>query len=478
MSLRHLIRCVLFSASLMAGGGAFSAAETAGAPSLAGAWSGELEVSGMKLPIVFHVVEKDGALCATMDSPSQGARGIPVSSASLRDGKVEFESTAVKADLQGELSADGQSIRGVWRQGGMSLPLLLARGEPAAKQSKRQEPEPPYPYAVEELRVAGGAKGVELSGSLIIPSGKGPFPAVVFVTGSGPQDRDETILGHKPFLVIADYLARRGIASFRYDDRGVAASTGDYDSATTLDFAADAEAALGYLATRKELDPKRLGVIGHSEGGIVADIVASRNSSRSAKASFIVRLAGPALRGDRLLLLQGAALSRAMGVPDKDIEGSRKVNERLYAIAMKDEPPEAIKAEAKRVYLDYLASDASLSEADRTAAEQGTDSMVASLALPWTRCFLSLDPAPYLAALDVPVLALGGTKDLQVPVDADFAALKSSIGAKASLTELRLEGLNHLFQHCDRGLPGEYGAIEETFAPEALKAIGDWIQSL
>ena len=474
MIAKRFLRCMLISAALVAGGAL--AAESA--PSLAGDWSGELEVGGTRLPIVFHVVESDGALSATVDSPSQGALGIPVSAASLREGKVEFESAAVKADFQGELSADGKSIRGVWRQGGASLPLLLSRSESAPKNTRRQEPEPPYPYAVEELRVDGGATGVELAGSLLIPSGKGPFPAVVFVTGSGPEDRDETILGHKPFLVIADYLARRGIASFRYDDRGVASSAGDYASATTLDFAADAEAALGYLATRRELDPKRLGVIGHSEGGIVADIVASRNPSRAAKASFIVRLAGPALRGDRLLLLQASALARAMGIPEKDIEKSQGANERLYAIAMKDEDPAAIKAEAKRAYLDYLASDTALTEADRAAGEKGADSVAESLVLPWTRCFLSLDPAPYLAALDIPVLALGGTKDLQVPVDADFAALRSSIGAGASLSVLRLDGLNHLFQHCATGLPGEYGAIEETFAPEALEAIGDWIESL
>jgi pimeloyl-ACP methyl ester carboxylesterase len=474
MNAIRFIRCTLLSAALVAGGALAADA----APSLAGAWSGELDVNGIKLPIVFHVVETDGALSATVDSPSQGALGIPVSSASLREGKVEFESTAVKADFQGELAADGMSIRGTWRQGGASLPLVLSRGEPAAKRGDRQEPEPPFPYSVEEERIAGGAKGVVLSGSLVIPAGKGPFPAVVFVTGSGPQDRDETILGHKPFLVIADYLARRGVASLRYDDRGVASSTGDYDSATTLDFAADAEAALGYLATRKELDPRRLGIIGHSEGGIVADIVASRNSSRAAKASFIVRLAGPALRGDRLLLLQAAALAGAMGIPEKEIEKSQGVNGRLYAIAMKDEAPEAMRAEAKSAYLDYLASDPSLSEADRATGEKGADSMVDSLLLPWTRCFLSLDPATYLAALDIPVLALGGTKDLQVPVDADFAALRSCIGARASLTALRLDGLNHLFQHCATGLPGEYGAIEETFAPEALEAIGDWIAAL
>jgi pimeloyl-ACP methyl ester carboxylesterase len=474
MIAKRLIQCLLLSAALVAGGGATIAAEA----SLAGAWSGELEVGGGKLPIVFHVVEKDGALSATMDSPSQGALGIPVSSAAQKDGKVELGIASIKGEFVGELSADGKSIQGFWKQGGASLPLLLARGEPATKLARRQEPEPPYPYAVEELKIAGGTKGVELGGSLVIPSGKGPFPAVVFVTGSGPQDRDETILGHKPFLVIADYLAKRGIASFRYDDRGVASSTGDYGSATTLDFAADAEAALGYLAARKELDPQRLGVIGHSEGGLVADIVASRNASRAAKASFIVSLAGPALRGDRLLLLQGAALARAMGMPEREIEESRETNERLYAIAMSDEPPEAIKLEAKRVYLEYLASNPSFSEADRTKGEKEADSMVASLVLPWTRGFLSLDPARYLAALDIPVLALGGTKDLQVPVDADFAALESSIGPKASLSVLRLEGLNHLFQHCATGLPGEYGAIEETFAPEALEAIGDWIGSL
>jgi pimeloyl-ACP methyl ester carboxylesterase len=440
---------------------------------IVGGWSGVLDVGGTRLPLVFHIDQNEAGLSATMDSPAQGAKGIPASAASFADGTLRIEFKSMRAVYAGKLSADGSAIAGTWIQGSSSLRLDLVRSA-SAGDSRPQTPKPPYPYRSEELKFQGGAPGVELAATLFIPAGKGPFPAVVLVTGSGPQDRDETILGHRPFLVIADHLARNGIAVLRYDDRGVASSTGDFGSATTLDFAADAMAALDYLAARPETDPRRVGIVGHSEGGLIAPLVASKDP----KARFIVLLSGPAMRGSDLLLLQTAAIARASGLPAEAIAGTQAINAKLYAIASGPGDQAKIAAELKRTYLEWVDAEPSLKPAERDEARKGADSAVASLVAPWTRCFLSLDPAPALASLSIPVLALGGTKDLQVPEEENFRAFArifADSGRSSLLTLRKLDGLNHLFQHATMGLPNEYGLIEETFAPEALGAMTEWI---
>lgn len=448
-------------------------AEEAAMDGILGAWSGALDLGGTKLPLVFHLVWNEAGLAATMDSPAQGAKGIPASAVTFVDGTLRIEFVSMRALYSGKLSADGSAIAGTWNQGGASLPLDLVRSA-ATGDSRPQTPKPPYPYRSEELRLQGGASGVELAATLFIPAGKGPFPAVVLVTGSGPQDRDETIVGHKPFLVIADHLARNGIAVLRYDDRGVASSTGDFGTATTLDFAADAMAALDYLAARPEMDPRRVGIVGHSEGGLIAPIVASKDP----KTRFIILLSGPAMRGSELLLLQTAAIARASGASPAAIAGSQAINAKLYALASGPGDQATVAASVKRAYLEWIDTEPSLTPADRDEARKGADPAAAFLAAPWTRCFLSLDPTPTLASLSIPVLAFGGTKDLQVPADDNFRAFSrifADSGRSSLLTLRKFDGLNHLFQHATTGLSTEYGVIEETFAPEALGAMTEWI---
>jgi fermentation-respiration switch protein FrsA (DUF1100 family) len=436
-----------------------------------GVWKGVLVAGERRIPLAFHIRAKEGGLEATWDSPSQGAKGLATTRLSYVEGLLTIEIALVHGSFEGRLSADGSTIAGRWRQGGAELPLELRRDLDFAAPSRPQHPRPPFPYISEELAIEGGAPGVLLAATLLIPEGEGPFPAVVLVTGSGPQDRDETILEHKPFLVIADFLARRGIAVLRYDDRGVAASTGDYQAATTLDFAADAQAALAVLGRRPRIDPAKTGIVGHSEGAIVADIVASRDPA----AAFIVLLAGPGLRGEELLYLQGEALARASGASRAEIERAMAVNRSLYAAALAPGEGAAAEASVRKAYLAYVDGEGELSGAEREAELRQTETVVASLANPWMRSFLALDPAPYLAALAIPVLAMGGTKDLQVPVDENLAAIRAAIGPRARLSTLRFEGLNHLFQHAKTGLPSEYGTIEESFAPEALEALAAWI---
>jgi pimeloyl-ACP methyl ester carboxylesterase len=312
----------------------------------------------------------------------------------------------------------------------------------------------------------------------------------VLVSGSGPQNRDEEILGHRPFLVLADYLTRRGIAVLRYDDRGVGDSKGSFQSATTFDFVDDARAALDFLAEQPEVDARRVGVIGHSEGAIVASILAARgaedgqaadeNSKAGARAAFIVLLGGPGVRGDELLLMQSAALGRAMGVSEEQISEANRLNRELYSIAMSDGDVPTLREKVVGVMEDPIDSTSDLTEQEKDAYKAQIQALADQLLSPWMRTFLALDPSDYLRKVGVPVLALDGSKDLQVPARENLAAVAAALesAGNGAATLIELEGLNHLFQHATTGLPSEYGEIRETFAPEALQRIGDWILNL
>ena len=472
---------LVLACALMLGAGSAAADEAPAADVsvLAGLWQGSLKVGSASLRIVFNVETRDGALRATMDSPDQGAKGIPVSKVAFAGSLAMFELKSLSGAYEGTLSEDGSRLDGVWKQAGSRFPLVLEKisgkagnpmpNSPAADtppsteasaggaSARPQEPGLPYPYKVVDLSFANKAAGILLSGSLSLPEGRGPFPALVLVTGSGAQNRDEELLGHKPFLVIADYLARRGIAALRYDDRGVGASQGEFASATTLDFAGDAEAAVACLASRPDIDAARIGIVGHSEGAIVAAIAASRDPSLS----FIVLLAGPGVRGDELLLMQNAALARASGSDGSHIEKANRINAALYAVAGRTGDPAVLREEIISILKPG------------PQAELIADQLLS----PWFRTFLSLDPAVYLAKVKIPVLAMNGSKDLQVPADDNLSAIGRALESAGNrrFTLLELEGLNHLFQHAGTGLPEEYDNIAETFATEALSAMGDWI---
>ncbi|MEN6499561.1 MAG: alpha/beta fold hydrolase [Rectinema sp.] len=471
--------------------------------SLAGDWSGSLKFGATSLKIVFHVTAVGTEYSATMDSPDQGARGIPVSAVRLDGRSVTFEVAAVGGNYRGTLSESEESIEGTWKQSGLSLPLDLTRlpaqtssvpaetpREPSQEAHGDDEPSSSFPYIVKDVEFADERTGICLAGTLIIPKGKEPFPAVVLVSGSGPQNRDEEILGHKPFLVLADYLARRGIATLRYDDRDVGGSTGNFQTATTFDFVDDAQAALDFLAGQPEVDTRRVGVIGHSEGAIVASILAARsteggqnsdeNSKANARVAFIVLLAGPGVQGDELLLQQNAALDRAFGLSDEQISEANRLNRELYSIAMSG----GIMTELRKKILDTIErvidSDPVLTAQQKEAQKERVPAQADQLLSPWMRIFLALDPSEYLRKVRVPVLALSGSKDLQVPARENLAAIAAAMEAVGNTTAtlIELEGLNHLFQHAATGLPSEYGVIRETFAPEALQHIGDWILNL
>ena len=419
-----------------------------------GDWYGALEITGAKLRLVIHIAKDGDGLKGTMDSPDQGANGLKLDDVAFKDGKLTFVFKAANGSYEGTLK-DGK-FEGTWTQNG-AWPLPLSRTKPEPPK-RPQNPAKPYPYDEEEVSYESAATKSKMGGTLTLPRSKGPHPAVLLITGSGAQDRDETLMDHKPFLVLADHLTRKGVAVLRVDDRGIGKSTvGDHGKSTSADFADDALAGVEYLRTRKEIDPKKIGLCGHSEGGLIAPMCAAK----SEQVAFIVLMAGPGLRGDEILAMQTELISKAAGLPDAMVARNTERNKKIYAIVREEKDDAA----AQKKILDLFADSP---EAER----KGMEMQVRQLVSPWFRFFMTYDPAPTLAKVKCPVFALNGEKDLQVPCKEDLEAIQK---ACPHADTLALPDLNHLFQTCKTGAPAEYAQIEETFAPAALEAISSWI---
>jgi uncharacterized protein len=358
----------------------------------------------------------------------------------------------------------GGVLFGFCRLNGAMVPLRLEPVTSAPLAKRPQLPALPLPYLQKEITFPSRADGVTLAGTFTIPRGSGPFPAVVLLSDSGPQDRDESISGHKPFLILADHLTRRGIAVVRFDDRGVGKSTEgpSPERVTTRDFALDAAGAVGWLAARKEVVPKSIGLIGHGEGGTVALLTVPG----SPQVAFVVTLAGPALPGSLVLELQNERVARVAGASEAEVATARTFNHEAYGIVLGEPDDEAALAR-----LEPLLERAGLPEERRKTAAR-------RLVSPWFRFFLAHDPAEDLVRLRVPMLALYGEKDVQVVAAPHAAAAARSLDAAAHVdhTITVMPGLNHLFQECKTGDVSEYGAIEQTMALEALEAVGAWIE--
>lgn len=440
----------------------------------AGDWLGALDVGSMKLRLALHVEKRDdGSLGAILDSLDQGAK-IPVDAVGFERRTLRLELKALGASYQGTLNADGSALEGLWSQGGRELPLTFHRLEKAFALNRPQHPAGPFPYQSREVTFRSEAGNVQLAGTLLLPEGGGPFPAVALVTGSGPQDRDETLAGHKPFLVIADALARRGIASLRWDDRGTGESGGDHMGSTLDDFAADARAAVAFLRSRSEVDGSAIGIVGHSEGGLTAPMVAVADRS----VGFLILLAPPGEPLRSLLMRQTRDLYRLQGLDEKLIDRALATQaEDLELIAdpsmTVDRLQDKLRALAGVRRSQFTAEERARLRVDGDAIERAI--RVSTTA--WYRSLVRQDPAVYLRAVKVPVLALFGEKDFQVDARVNAQAVRASLAtARNPDHEVRsLPGLNHLFQHAETGGIEEYAAIEETFAPEALSIIGDWI---
>lgn len=428
---------------------------------LDGSWEGAMILPTTKLRIVLRVKTGAYGTVGAIDVPDQLAYGLAASDLK-RDGQaVTFSQKATGSTYAGTLSADGKSIEGAWTQRGLARPLTLVLKPPTVAK-RPQTPTKPYPYREIEAAIPS-APGVVLAGTLTLPPGPGPFPAVAMITGSGAQDRDESLLGHKPFLVIADRLTRSGIAVLRYDDRGFAKSTGDFAKATVPDFAVDAEAAAAWLRKRPEIDPRRVGLIGHSEGGVVAPMVAAKDP----KVAFIVMIAGPGAPLGEVMRAQRAALGPSMGqAPEATARQQAVVDKMLAAMrGAKDD------AEAEARALAVLKADG----AALNASPQQLAGIAKQFSSSWIRGLMDYDPRPTLAKVRVPILAVNGSKDMQVPAQQNLSAIRAATRGNKDVTAVELPGLNHLLQTAQTGAAGEYADIEETIAPIALETITNWV---
>ncbi|MFP5391890.1 MAG: alpha/beta hydrolase family protein [Gammaproteobacteria bacterium] len=449
---------------------ALTAAVSAGsalAEEAAGDWSGLL---AGQLHLLVHVTKNaDGHYAATLESPDQGQFVLTADKVAADADHFSFAIPKIGGSYAGTWNAGKAAWVGTWTQG-QTIPLVLSRmtsRAAALAPPKRPQEEAiaagPRPYREVGVTFAGTAAGVKLAGTLGIPQGAGPFPAVVLIAGSGPQTRDEDVLGHKLFLVLADALNRRGIAVLRYDKRGVGQSTGDFATASFTDYVADAEAALAFLKLRPEIAAHRVGLIGHSEGGLVAPLIAARNPS----ARFVVLMGAPGMPLDQLGRLQNATISKASGIPDADIAKRLAVMDKIYvdvAAVHDDEQARAI-----------VKADVAQAVADKVSFLLPPDAFVANYTSPRVRQLIRYNPVPALRLLNKPVLALTGSLDVQVPAADNLGPMRTALQGNPQATVLELPGINHMFQTAKRGAMEEYGEIEETIAPAALKLIGDWV---
>jgi len=351
--------------------------------------------------------------------------------------------------------------------------LTIKKGVKPVVHNRPQEPKPPYPYREEEVTFINTVENFSLTGTLTLPQGEGPFPAVVLISGSGQQDRNETVFMHKPFLVLADHLTRNGIAVLRYDDRGVGKSKGNAIKATSLSFADDAEAAVNYLMQRSEINVKKTGLAGHSEGGLIAPIVASRNRN----IAFIVSLAGPGVTGYDVILRQTEDIMRASGAAQAEIAETLATNGQLFHMLIDESDQRKFSKDAMEWYGKEL-DKKGLTQEERQQKMAAFAQGLVSANNPWMRYFLATDPAQFWSQVKCPVLALNGEKDLQVSQEINLPAIRAAVrsGGNRKVKTVMLPGLNHLFQHSETGSPDEYIKIEETFSPEAMEIITLWIR--
>lgn len=436
----------------------------------AGSWHGVLHVQGQHIPLVFHLEIVEEEWQGTMDSPAQGAVGIPLSEVVLTDAALIFSIAAAGIRYEGKFE-DPNRITGRFFQGGMQLPLVLERSDDTQKATlnRPQEPLAPFPYLTEEVSFANSEANVQLMGTLTLPDGEGPWPAVVLLAGSGPHDRDQHVFGHKTLLVLADYLTRHGVATLRYDKRGVGESGGDYSTATSLDFADDAQSAWRYLRQHALVDADRVGLLGHSEGGMIAPMVAVKEP----EVAFLVLLAAPGIRIDSLMDRQAYLIGKVSGMDEDQLAKARQANREIHHLIREVNDERSLANQLTQLLTEH----AEVSQMPEENIGPLVDKQLQQLVSPWYRFFIQYDPQSALSAVRVPVLAINGDRDLQVTDIENLAGIRKALESAGNTQAAThsLPGLNHLLQNSETGAIAEYAVIEETIAPIVLQLVADWI---
>ena len=458
--------------ALFLGGTGFSAplyaqsnpSASASDTSWAGSWEGMLRVPGAELRVVFHLDRTDGSLTGTMDSPDQGASDIPLEATSVSSDSLALAVPSIAGRYEGVRTAP-DTLRGNWMQGGIDPDLVLVRTDAPSQVSRPQQPEAPFPYATEDVRFASGADpGPTLAGTFSYPEASDSVPAVVLVSGSGPQTRTGEAMGHETLTVLADYLTRQGIAVLRYDERGQGESGGILQGATTPMLSDDVRGALSYLEARSEVDARRIGIVGHSEGGLIAGYLAARHPEQ---VDFLVMLGSPGVPGDAVLRDQLAASAERAGAQGARVDAQLQAQQRAFDIVTQDADSAAVADELRT----FITETSGISQGARIDRE------IRSLTDPWFRFFVRYDPTTDLQQLTQPVLALLGARDQQVRPGLNAEPLEAALRTAPTdaYDVVVLSKINHLFQTADTGAPAEYARIEQTMAPEVLDRIAAWI---
>jgi pimeloyl-ACP methyl ester carboxylesterase len=440
---------------------------------VSGTWHGLLDV-GQKLRLDLHITKNGTIYNGKLDSPDQGANDIPVSKVELSNNMLIFEVKHLGVSYSGSIKND--TIDGVFKQGGFSTKMLLTRSEVILKKALRpQEPNGPFDYVEEEVSFENKLEKFNLAGTITYPKGEGPFPAVILVSGSGPQDRNEEILEHKPFWIIADYLTKQGFAVLRYDDRGTAKSKGNFYSATSVELSQDAESALDFLKTNTKINTSKICVAGHSEGAMIAVMLAARRKDIHS----IALLAGPGIPGRELLLLQQHLINRANGISEKTNKSIQRYNRKIYDIVHEHSSLDVAKPILEKKIRKTLSKTKDSELEGYPSKEALIQQSISNVCNPWMFYFIKYNPKNDLEKVNCHVLALNGSKDLQVPPKENLGALQKYI-PKSDKSQVfkEIPNLNHLFQECETGNPTEYGTIEQTIQGDVLKIMGEWLNSI
>lgn len=439
-----------------------------------GDWYGNLSAMGSEIGFVFQITKNGDTFSGTMSVPQQNANGIPLSSVTFNDNTLIIKFDPAGLNYSGKLN--NRQIDGTFSQNGMTFPLVLTREKPEAKKINRpQEPKAPFPYESEEVTFENSAEKITLAGTFTYPKTKN-FPVVILISGSGQQDRNAEIFGHKPFWVIADYLSRNGVGVLRIDDRGVGKSGGDPSTSTSLNFASDIEAAFQFLKKNPIVNAKKIGLIGHSEGGMIAPIVAAKNPSFQ----FIVLLAAPGIPCDELLLEQSYLIGKSSGMNETELLETKKINQQIYTVVKSEKSNDVALAELESIFFDMYKDDTAFNTLEEKDKKTVVQQQIGPLLTPWYRYFIRYRPEVNLEKITCPVLVLNGEKDLQVPPQTNVEGIKKALlkAKNKSVTTKVYPNLNHLFQECKTGSVEEYGTIEQTFSPQVLQDIKDWILKL
>lgn len=438
------------------------------AQDFSGSWKGELDVMGQKLPLVFNITKNDKGYSSTIDSPSQGATGIAVDKTEVANGEITLTQAMLNATYKGKI-VDGK-LTGTFTQNGFDIPLTLDKFEQkAAVLNRPQTPKPPFDYNSEEVTIKNPTEGNTLAGTLASPKNfKKTSPILVMITGSGAQNRNEELFGHQPFWVIADNLAKKGIATLRMDDRGVGGSAKGKEGPTSADFATDINAAVDYLVKQGY---KNIGLIGHSEGGMIAPMVASENKN----VKFMVLLAGPGEPIKELMLQQNEMIGKANAMSSEQLELIKTNNEKIYDFII-NYKGNNLEKDTQDFLIKYFTDLGSAKD----QAEKISETLTKQVANPWFAYFIKFNPDSYLSKIKIPVLALNGSLDTQVSAKENLAGIKNSLSkaGNKNFKTIEFPGLNHLFQTSTTGSPNEYNQIEETISPKVLDTISSWILGL